>query len=47
MFRLYSLARNDIFLNLKPREVFIDSLTLKKNENNFLIIEVVCKMELT
>ena len=41
--RLYSLARNDIFLNLKPREVFIDSLTLKKNENNFLIIEVVCK----
>ena len=33
--RLYSLARNDIFLNLKPREVFIDSLTLKKMKTIF------------
>ena len=40
--RLYRLARKDIYINLKPREVEIFSIKLKKFKNNYLDIEVVC-----
>ena len=41
--RLYSLARKDIFISLKPREIYIDSIFLKSFQKNIIKIEVVCR----
>ena len=41
--RLYSLARKDVFLNLKPREVHVESILLKEIKDSYLTIEIVCK----
>ena len=40
--RLYSLARKDIFIKLKPREIEVFSIKAKKLKENFLDIEVEC-----
>ncbi|MAX13016.1 MAG: tRNA pseudouridine(55) synthase TruB [Candidatus Marinimicrobia bacterium] len=40
--RLYKLARQGILINLKPREVYIDSLILKEFNKSFLIVDIVC-----
>ena len=41
--RLYSLARQDIFLRLKPREVFIESIELVNLKKDTLIIDLICR----
>tara|TARA_Y100000768_G_scaffold388676_1_gene386079 strand:+ start:4760 stop:5422 length:663 start_codon:yes stop_codon:yes gene_type:complete len=40
--RLYKLARQGIFINLKPREVCIDSLVLKEFNKSSLIVDIAC-----
>ena len=41
--RLYSLARKDIFLRLKPRKAYVESISLKKLQKSSLVLEIVCK----
>ena len=40
--RLYSLARKDIFIKLKPREVEVFSIKLKNLEDTYIDIETEC-----
>ena len=40
--RLYTLARKDIYVNLKPRKVHISSIKLVSLKENFIEIEVLC-----
>ena len=40
--RLYKLARKDVYINLKPREVEIYSIKLISFKNNLIEIEVEC-----
>ena len=40
--RLYKLARKDVYINLKPREVEIYSIELISFKTNLIEIEVMC-----
>ena len=41
--RLYKLARKDVFVHLKPVEIFIDKIEFISFKKNELTIEVVCQ----